>query len=278
MTRYNALMDRVLKAGLHDAIKASGFRRKRPRLYVRETETGYDCVYFHRADTYGEWFRDALSTFYQPMADLYDEVFPDGTGDISFPDTRGPLRYHALAGMMDNLMTTVEPTDDGPHAFRVGHNKHHRKPMLLSKNVNNHGSWITKSEDLRDITDEIIGYWNTNAKTWFDRAKDPAFIASWLTLDRGGIHYDQCHSAAFYFLAGDHRRARKLLQDCIELGKTPFETLDLRYREGRFFGIFYVPSSEETRARAEQTLAFYKKLAAVAQTLADHCGYDIPDA
>lgn len=279
MTRYNALMDQVLNAGLHEAIKASGFRRKRPRFYVRETTTGYDFVYFHRAGKFGEWFCDALGTFYQPMADLYDEVFPDGSGDINFPSTFWPLPVHILSTMMINLMTTVESTPGGDQAFRVEDNEHFfrsgtGKSMLLSKNAADNGSWITPFDRLDDLTEELIGHLNTNARTWFDHAKDPAFIASWLVFRGRVIHYNHCHAAAFYFLAGDDRRARKLLLDCIEQAKTPFEALDKHYREDRFLGLIAGRSSEESRRRATSTLDFYSELAAVARTLADHCGYD----
>ena len=218
MPRYDSLMDDILRAGLGEAIKASGFKRRRPRLYVRERDWGYEYVTYRKASKYGgDGFFDEIGVFYQPVQDLYDELFPEGIGDNRFPNPFGPLPAHIFGGSACSLWTSIEPDPDGPHAHRIEFNDKYRLGRF--DGVTNHfGSgyeWYTERSDTKIITDELIGIWQHQLDAWLDYAADMAFAAAWYLSEAYKPTYAYCHAATFYHLAGDERRAKDMLLECL---------------------------------------------------------------
>lgn len=279
MPRYDSLMDDILRAGLGEAIKAGGFKRRRPRLYVRERDWGYEYVTYRKASKYGgDEFFDEIGVFYQPVQDLYDELFPEGIGDNRFPNPFGPLPAHIFGGSACSLWTSIEPDPDGPHAHRIEFNDKYRLGRF--DGVTNHfGSgyeWYTERSDTKIITDELIGIWQHQLDAWLDYAADMAFAAAWYLSEAYKPTYAYCHAATFYHLAGDERRAKDMLLECLRSTSASFEALEKKFRDGWFFGIFSGRSTERSRERAKSLFDAYQKVTKVARRLAGHFGYELP--
>ena len=110
--------------------------------------------------------------------------------------------------------------------------------------------------------------------------EDPSFAACWqitphLRRNRSFKSWE-IDAACFYYIAGDHARARNLLQGLFDRRMLPFRRLEYESRwGGLLFCLGTLRSTAESRKRGRWKVRENKERAEAARMVADGFGYTL---
>ena len=259
---------RFWRPGSPRALEDSGFKRRyrRARIFARESEDRFEFVQFVRIDKWdSDRFYDVVGIFSNPLRDLYDELFPDGSEEIEILDTRWRFPCHFVVSIAETCDTTVEYDPDGEHPYTfTQHYLDQVRPDLAA-----HTYFGRNWEPARDTTSatatDVAAIWNTYTVPWLKSWQDPSFLASWVMRDRREWQLIKpLYAAILYRLAGEEQRTRSMLQECHRRCTISFRDLEHPLRKPRFLGYGTGPSTPETRGIARRRFRFGQKIAAEA--------------
>lgn len=278
MPRYDALLDKVLAAGVDAALKEDGFKRKRPRLYHRREEKRTVLIAFFRDTKWGRQDFDGV------IGIFYDEFEALGRALTAYDDRIWFFESGAMepqeriwASILQTYGFVNHGRSEGEHAYALSATDDRYRHELISRHPGDRWHWGVTAENFDEVVEDVIAAWRGIPQEWLRQMEDYLFVASWqadYSLRHNSLlNTGEMGSAGFYHLAGDHDRAQAQLQKTYDLGKITFREEEYSFRRRRLLWFGKGPSTPDSRRLARFELRGYRRDAKAARLMADYLGY-----